>query len=108
MIVSGKQPRSRLVPSGDRLVSPADAQSLRAARDKARAILGSSNEPDKPLVLITVGGGVAYLSELVGDVDCYILDYDDLRAVPQDKREEVLANLSEKERAYLRKHPAWD
>lgn len=94
--------------SGDLLVSAADARSLSAARDKARAVLGSSSEPQSPSVLITVGGGVAYLSELVGDVDCYILDYDDLRAVPLDKREEVLADLSEKERAYLRKHPAWD
>lgn len=94
--------------SGDLLVSAADAQSLSVARDKARTVLGRPIETERPSVLITVGGGVAYLSEVKGDVDCYILDYDDLRDVPQDKREEVLANLSEKERAYLRKHPVWD
>lgn len=77
------------------------------ARDKARAVLDSSTEPQRPSVLITVGRGVAYLSERVGDVDCYILDYDDLRAVPPEKRAEILADLSEKERAYLQKHPAW-
>lgn len=91
--------------SGDLFVSAAHARSLSAARDKPRAILGSSTAPERPSVLITVGRGVAYLVELVGDVDSYILDYDDLRVVPQDKRKEVLANLSEKERAYLREHP---